>query len=250
MTAFLRSRRILEAVFLDKIVRKTAQFSDMSVSTPSPKRKGSRPVVERGFTLLELVIALAIVGALLAVAFGGLRVALSSWRRGEDRTEAQQRVRGLVSLLAHAVEGAHPYRGSRSDVPETVILFNGTSSMLQFVTRSAPYPFSIPIAFTAVELSVTSQGETPGLQVKQRALPNWDPFTKAEVKLTEPSVTAITFRYLDSTDAWRDTWDVDAGEPETQQAIPRAIEMSVVANISGRSEKLPPLTVGVKTTRP
>ena len=30
----------------------------------------------RGFTLVELLIALAIVGALLAIAFGGLRVAV------------------------------------------------------------------------------------------------------------------------------------------------------------------------------
>jgi general secretion pathway protein J len=237
-------------VFLDNVTPKPAKFPHMSLASLSLKRNGRRAVAERGFTLLELMIALAIVAALLGVAFGGLRVALASWRRGEERTEAHQRVRGLVSLLAHAVEGAHPYRGSRSDVPETVILFNGTSSSLDFVTRSAPYPYAIPIAFSAVGLTVTSQGETPGLVVKQRPLPNWDPFTKAEVKLTEPSVTAISFRYLDSQDAWRDAWDVDAGDPETQQAIPKAIEISLVATINGRSEKLPPLTVSVKTTRP
>ena len=34
---------------------------------------------QRGFTLIELLLALAIVGALLAIAFGGLRVAISAW---------------------------------------------------------------------------------------------------------------------------------------------------------------------------
>ena len=43
-----------------------------------------------GFTLLELLIALAIVGALLAIAFGGLRMAISAWTRGDDRAEHAQ----------------------------------------------------------------------------------------------------------------------------------------------------------------
>ena len=94
-----------------------------------------------GFTLLDLLIALSIVGALLAVAFGGLRVALAAWRQGEDRAEAHQYVRGLASSLAHAVEGAHPYRAPLGLAPEPALLFQGTASKLQFVTRSSPYPF-------------------------------------------------------------------------------------------------------------
>ena len=57
----------------------------------------------RGFTLLELLLALAIVGALLAIAFGGLRVAVTSWQRGEDRAEAHQHVRSVALTLARAV---------------------------------------------------------------------------------------------------------------------------------------------------
>jgi prepilin-type N-terminal cleavage/methylation domain-containing protein len=43
---------------------------------------------ERGFTLLELLMALAIVGALVVIAFGGVRIALGAWRQGEERAEA------------------------------------------------------------------------------------------------------------------------------------------------------------------
>jgi general secretion pathway protein J len=202
-----------------------------------------------GFTLVELLIALAIVAALLAVAFGGLRVALASWRKGEDRTEAHQRIRGLVSVLAHAVEGAHPYRGARGEAPESVLLFHGTPTSVEFVTRSAPYPFALPIAFTAVVIGV-DQGETPGLVIKQRPLPNRHPFTEAVARLTDPSVSAVIFRYLDANGTWRDTWDVDTGEPDTQQAIPRAIEISLTATISRGPEKLPPFMVAVRTSQP
>ena len=197
-----------------------------------------------GFTLLELLIALSIVAALLAIAFGGLRVAIASWRQGESRAEAHQHVRGLASVLAHAVEGAAPYRGARGEAPETVVLFQGSETSLEFVTRAAPYPFAIPIAFTAVILGV-EEGDSPGLVVKQRALPNRNPFTEATTKLNDPSVNRLTFRYLDGTGEWRDTWD-----GATEQEIPQAIEITLVATLEGRVVNLPPLTVAVRTTRP
>lgn len=197
-----------------------------------------------GFTLLELIIALSIVAALLAIAFGGLRVAIASWRQGESRAEAHQHVRGLASVLAHAVEGAAPYRGARGEAPETVVLFRGSESSLEFVTRAAPYPFAIPIAFTAVTLGV-EEGDSSGLIVKQRALPNRNPFTDAETKLRDPTVNRLTFRYLDSTGEWRDSWD-----GPTEQEIPQAIEITLVVTLEGRSVTPPPLTVAVRTTRP
>jgi hypothetical protein len=152
-------------------------------------------------------------------------------------------------VVAHAVEGAHPYRGARGEAPESVLLFHGTPTTIEFVTRSAPYPYAIPIAFTAVVISL-EQGESPGLVVKQRPLPNREPFTEAVARLTEPAVTGLSFRYLDSVGTWRETWDVDTEEPETQQMIPQAVEISLTAVVNGRTEKLPPLTVAVRTTRP
>ena len=80
----------------------------------------------RGFTLIELLIALAIVGALLAIAFGGLRVAVNAWRQGEDRAEAHQHVRSIALILARALSAAYPYRASRGQGPDPVVLFAGT----------------------------------------------------------------------------------------------------------------------------
>ena len=207
-------------------------------------REARRPSKARGFTLVELLIALAIVAALLAVAFGGLRVALASWRQGENRAEAHQHVRGLVSVLARAVAGAYPYRGARGDGPEIVVLFRGTATSLEFVTRSAPYPFSLPIAFTAVVIGL-EEGEEHGLVIKQRALPNRHPFTEAVTRLGDPAVTSLTFRYLDASGAWRDAWEGDV-----ELEIPQAVEISLAATLDGRTQSMPALTVAIKTTRP
>jgi len=199
---------------------------------------------QRGFTLVELLLALAIVGALLAIAFGGLRVAVGAWTRGEDRAEAHQHVRSVSLTLARAVSSAYPYRASRSLAPEPVVLFAGTDKRVEFVSQSAPFPFAIPIAFTAVVLSLDDGGDS-GLVIRQRALPNQEPFEKAEIVYRDTTVTALKFAYLDETGSWKDTWD-----GAEAKATPKAVKITVATNLNGRAEELPPITVSLRVAPP
>jgi len=60
----------------------------------------------RGFTLLELVIALALSAIVMALV-GSLFVAsLSTWRRGQDMREAQAEAAGLVEVMARDIRNA------------------------------------------------------------------------------------------------------------------------------------------------
>jgi general secretion pathway protein J len=190
----------------------------------------------RGFTLVELLIALAIVGALLAVAFAGLRVALGAWRQGEERTEAHQHVRGVAVLVARAIGGTFPYVASPGEAPEPKLLFQGEESRIEFVTQTPPFPLSIPIAFTAVVVALES-GE--GLVIRERALPNRNPFTDAAVVLRDPSVTALALRYMDEGGGWDSRWD-------DEKNTPRAVEITLETTLNGRSERLPPLTIPLR----
>ena len=199
---------------------------------------------ERGFTLVELIIALAIVGALLVVAFGGMRVATAAWKKGEDRAEAHQHVRGVAITLARAVGTAYPYVATRGASPAPELLFRGESDRLELVAETPPFAFPIPIAFTAVVIELGT-GDTPGLVVKQRALPNRDPFTEATVVLHDPAVRALTFSYLDESGAWQDAWAGDAGKK-----LPRAVKITVGAKLDGRAETLPPLTISLRVLAP
>lgn len=198
---------------------------------------------ERGFTLLELLIALTIVAALMAIAFGGLRVAVAAWQRGEDRAEAHQHVRSVALSLARALSATYPYRASRSAAPEPVVLFAGTDKRVEFVTQTAPFPFSIPIAFTAVVFSFDETGEG-GLVVRQRPLPNQEPFDKAEVVYRDASVTSLKLAYLDD-GGWKDAWD-----GAESKATPRAVRITVATTLNGRAEELPPLTVSLRIAPP
>jgi hypothetical protein len=190
-----------------------------------------------------VLIALAIVGALLAIAFGGLRVAVRSWAQGEDRAEAHQHVRSVALVLARAMSGAYPYRASRSLAPEPVVLFAGTDTKVEFVTQAVPFPAAIPIAFTAVVFALDEGGE-PGLVIRQRALPNRDPFDEATVVYRDPSVTALKLAYLDE-NGWQDSWD-----GAEAKATPRAVRITVATAVKGRAEELPPFTVTLRTAPP
>ena len=209
----------------------------MTPSTVRMTRTG-----DRGFTLVELIIALAIAGALLVVAFGGMRVATAAWQKGEDRAEAHQHVRGVALTLARTLRTAYPYVAAAGNAPDAELLFHGEAHRLELVSQTPPFAFPIPIAFTAVVFEL-GDGDS-GLVVKQRALPNRDPFTQATKVLGDPAVTSMTFSYLDESGSWQDTWDAAANK-----SLPQAVKVVLGTQLDGRAETLP-LTISLKVLAP
>lgn len=189
-----------------------------------------------GFTLVELLIALAIVATLMVTAFGGLRVVLGATQRAEERIEVHQHLRSLTTLLTRSVGAAYPYRGPMADTPEDRLLFRGQESSLEFVTQAPPFPLAAPIAFTAVVLTYV-QGE--GLVIRERALPNREPFAESAVVLRDPAVTSLSFRYLDELNGWQKEWD-------EEDRPPSAVEITVGLTVHGRAETLPPMVVPLR----
>jgi general secretion pathway protein J len=196
---------------------------------------------ERGFTLLEVLIAISIVGMLLVIAFGGLRVALSAWRQGDDRADVHQHIRGVALIVARGLGAAYPYQATRGLSPERVVLFKGAERRLEFVTQVAPFPLAAPVAFTAVVIAL-EEGEQAGLVIRERALPNRDPFTEAPVVFRDPSVTTLALSYMDDSGGWQDAWD-----GETEERIPRAVKVTVGTAAGTRSYTLPALTVSLRS---
>ena len=200
---------------------------------------------ERGFTLLELVLALSIVAVMLVVLFGGLRVSLRAWARGEEQAESLQHGRGLNQLVEGALAGAYPFQGKLDQNATPQLFFVGEAERLSFVTVSPPIVLPTPVAFTAVTLS-TEGGSNPGLTIREKALPNFEPFEEVQPSLVDPSVTGIRFRYLRGSDgAWEDTWDVTQ-----EQSLPRAIEVTLIARVNGRSQEQPAVTIPIRVTTP
>lgn len=194
-----------------------------------------------GFTLLEVLLALGIVAATLAIVFGGLRVGLAAWQRGEERTAKLDHTRSLAVLLERALDGAFAYRIAPDGEREARILFEGLPDRLTFATLSPPFPTGAPAAFTAVSLSA----DAAGLALRQKILPNPIGLDRLRPLLVDPRTSALRFRYLGrEPEAWRDTWDV-----RTEEGLPRAVEITLVTRAGPRGVPQM-LTVPMRATAP
>ena len=186
--------------------------------------------LERGFTLIELVLALTIVAVMVTLLFGGLRVGLRAWQRGEERAAVLQHARSVTQLLQESLGGIYAYRGrADQDTPSDVLLFQGEAERLSFVTVSPPMSLPAAIAFVAVTLSMDA-GDAPGLAIREKAS-----------SVVDPTITAIRFRYLRDDGTWEETWD---GQDE--RMVPRAVEVTLTAMMNGRVQQAPPITVPIR----
>jgi type II secretory pathway pseudopilin PulG len=220
---------------------------------------------EGGFTLLELVLSLSIVAAMLVVLFGGLRVGLRSWTLGEERAEALQHERSLTQLFERSLGGAYAYLGplttaaggSAPGSPGTPGAATPPAAQGKAGTGAQPAaPTPLPpgimfqgepdrIAFTAVTLSMEA-GAGSGLAVREKALPNVDPFEQGPPLLVDPSVTALRFRYLREPDRnWEERWDASI-----ERTLPAAVEVQITTVADGRQREHPPLIVPIRATAP
>ena len=193
-----------------------------------------------GFTLIELVLALTIVAILVTMLFGGLRVGLRAWQRGEERATALQHARSMRRFLEDALAGTYWYLGQTDqNTASPALLFKGDPDRVSFVTVSPPLPLPLPIPFMAVTLSMDA-GNAPGLAVREKALPNFDPFEEVAPSVVDPTIASIGFRYLRAGGDWQDTWD---GAEE--RALPQAVEVTVTPLVEGRVEQPPPVVIMV-----
>jgi general secretion pathway protein J len=89
---------------------------------------------QRGFTLLELLIALALIGLMTVLLFGALRFASKAWASTEERTERDASIRLVYQYLADRMEQARPVSAYLESEGENVFFFTGQEGALEFVS--------------------------------------------------------------------------------------------------------------------
>jgi len=195
----------------------------------------------KGFTLVEVVLALSIAAAVLVMVFGGLRMALAAWSKGEARAARLDHARGVLVLFERALDGAFPYRYVPEGRREPRLLFEGRPDRVTFATLAPPFPAGT-IAFTAISLS----SETTGLTLRQHVLPNPLPLDHVPPAPAAPQTPAARFRYLgEEPGAWQDEWDMSR-----EDATPRAVEITVVGRPGASGGARLVLTVPVRAAAP
>jgi general secretion pathway protein J len=92
-----------------------------------------------GFTLVELLIALTLVGLLTTLVYGGLQLAAQAWSRVDRQTADAADLRAVADVLRHALSAAYPVYAS-ADPNDRSIAFAGEADSLALV---APLPQAI-----------------------------------------------------------------------------------------------------------
>jgi general secretion pathway protein J len=109
---------------------------------PSPESRALRPESrrhQRGFTLIEVLLATALLAAGLALAFATLRAATATTQRGEIMSQHNERMRAVEGFLRRRIASALPIGfETRPDTGEQ-IRFVGEPGRMRFVADLPDY---------------------------------------------------------------------------------------------------------------
>ncbi|MDX8390190.1 MAG: prepilin-type N-terminal cleavage/methylation domain-containing protein [Mariprofundaceae bacterium] len=90
---------------------------------------------QRGFTLIEIMISLALVGMIMLLVFAGLRMGSRSWNAVEGSIEDLSDMRSVLAFMKRGVGNAYPlYLKHATD---KALIFSGDRQSLLFVTELA-----------------------------------------------------------------------------------------------------------------
>jgi len=95
--------------------------------------------MKRGVTLLELLVAISLLGMVSLGLLFGLRIAVSAWQKGNSRLSADRQVFAAGDLFAQQVANARPrlVAVGPEDRPVRIFYFQGTSNSLRFLTATS-----------------------------------------------------------------------------------------------------------------
>ena len=203
-----------------------------------------RPTRTRaGFTLMEVLLAVAILSIVIAGVYSTFNASLTALRRGTDASDVFQRQRIVMEALSELAQSAVFFAASPTLYTVTATKHPGLGDSVSFVTASDA--FLPPSEATAagmrrvtISLEQDEYRRTYLAIVNQPALKPEDESKDKEslqAHVISTDVSGFYVRYRNARDGtWADTWE-DANTP------PSAMEFTVVFGRQG--DRVPPVVI-------
>lgn len=189
--------------------------------------------MNKGFTLLEVLVALAILAVLITVVYGAFDHTVRSADALEEEQETYRVARQGLSLLGGEVRSAY----WNKEHPEDYV-FEGRADSLTLTTLSASggsFPFlEGPLLSVPTEVSYfleTRQSETGLFLMRSESSLSSSSSSAGEVHEVGGRIKSFTLRYFDG-EEWRESWD-----STEEKKIPAAVEAQLVFLVRGEGER-------------
>lgn len=147
------------------------------------------------FTLMEILIAIAVVAMLAIGMAAGLSAAIKAWESGEKNLEMYQTKRIVTDRLRTEISNAVNIRGQQEDSDKYEMIFSGDKDSLSFLTTS--HALSSPDMPMALKESSIYVEPGVGLVIREAMFSTTEFFNKAAgfVYVLDPTVSDIEFAY-------------------------------------------------------
>lgn len=178
------------------------------------------PRAQGGFTLIELVVALVLLGAMMVLLYSGLTFALRSWDAGDANGRRAADRRLGENFLRREVGEVFPMRWK--DPSALRYAFEGGRDLLRFVSSRPAGVAQGGLALVSVAVETNPKDNSKNL-VMRRAMADADAADFASLDAAEPSilvpdVASVAFSYFGAENdfaepKWTDEWNYKGRMP-------------------------------------
>lgn len=198
----------------------------------------------KGFTLIELVIALTLSVVIVVILLAAMRLAYKSQAKGAEKIDISQKIRVLGDRITWLLRGAYPFSLNKTDEEEQKLFFEGESDKIGFVTTSVDSYGKGPEDSAGLKwVSVFMDDE--GLKVREKVFFLEDVFDDdgGKVYLLDPEVKKLEFEYYEIPEGekqgdWVSDWD-----PDEKKNIPAAVKFRITLEHEGKTVVMPEIIV-------
>lgn len=196
---------------------------------------------ERGFTLLELLVSMVLVGFILVLLFAGLRLGTQSWDVAEAKINSSSQRAVVMNLIRRMLEQSVPLRWN--DNGTDFIAFDAGTDSLEFVGPIASREGLSGRHLIRLGLAEGEVGQNLMLQwhLTDPAKKDFSALDEAKPKSLLKAVQSVQFEYFGTEDdiqepAWHADW-------RAKQRLPLLVRMRLVMD---GGEQLPDLVVALR----
>ncbi len=203
---------------------------------------------EKGLTLLELVLALAISGLVLVILSSAMFMGIRSEEKAAQRSELSQKIRAINERITWLIRGAYPF--ARTSEDGRILYFDGKDDSIGFVTTST-FKGKRSLEDRAGLKWVNIYLDDNSLKIKEKVFFVKDVFDDSGGKeyTLFNDISDIRFEYFDvdsedREDSWKEEWD-----PKEREALPAAVKVRITIIHRDEEIELPPFIVKIEARK-